>query len=122
MRNVARLKEYSKLIRDKYLWGKFPSDMRAYFLAQRATCPYCGKVMHPLPAANGPRADVDRRARINRDHVFPKHPRRKGASDILVIAHLGCNQTKNDRVPFPCEVLYAEFTREIVENIYSYLE
>lgn len=63
-----------------------------------------------------------RRTLANFDHVVPKSKGGKGRWVNLVLAHEHCNVTKGASAPYPCELLFLEFTNEIVADIKRALE
>lgn len=89
----------------------FPMDPmlrgnRTKWSAQNLRCYLCGRVFidclpdkHPM--------------RPTRDHVHPRS-RYKGKVNNLLLAHYRCNTEKGARDPHPCEILFLEFTNEIM--------
>ena len=81
--------------------GEKPHDRHVVplFEKQDGRCYICRRRL--LPRHTSPR-DPDSRTR---DHVFPRAGGGKGHTNIL-LAHRRCNSDKDDRWPFPCEVIF----------------
>lgn len=108
---TSRSLDCRKLLRLKYLWGQFNQEMRPFWLAQRKRCPYCG---YNIPLASTEKNDI---TRSTWDHVYPRS-RWRSHRLSYVICHSACNTIKGDRHPHPCEVLFRDFTNEIVGDIF----
>lgn len=77
----------------------------AYWEAQCATCPYCGKeIPHPSSSKYPFRT-------VNADHVFPQSAGYGKHKNVLYV-HKPCNQKKQDRMPYACEVLFLDAVNE----------
>ena len=104
----AQPRDMAKSLTDLGLLAWLPRRSRDLYVAQGALCPYCGRKF-----STG-RRGVARRPTI--DHVVP---RARGGGDgpgNEVLAHARCNFTKADRMPHPCEILFAEITGEILRS------
>lgn len=99
------------MLKMKDLWGLFSKDMRPFWLAQRERCPYCGYKIPLVPIPS-----EEKLTRSTWDHVFPRS-RWGSHSRSYVLAHSACNTIKGARHPYPCEILFRDFTNEIVDDI-----
>jgi hypothetical protein len=111
-RGMTRLADCCRLLNTKPIWGNFPRKMRAFFLAQRGGCPYCGS-QFDLAIQHG---NVPNMECASWDHVFPR-ARHKDRERNVVLAHRQCNSDKSNREPRPCEVLFCEFVWDIIDDI-----
>jgi hypothetical protein len=106
--------ERRRLLRFGGIWHVLPRAMRPFYLAQRARCMLCGKRLS-LYGAWGHKGEARLQA-TTWEHVTPR-ARSKGRSRNKTLTHLHCNTRKGDRMPFACELLFLEFTNEIVEDL-----
>jgi 5-methylcytosine-specific restriction endonuclease McrA len=95
------------------LWGQFPVKFRAFYLAQRGRCPYCGALID----ISRPRGE--RPSQCTFDHVRPKARGGKGVVRNKVLAHEVCNRAKARRPPHACELFFLAVTNEIKRAITS---
>lgn len=88
--------------------------MRPFYLAQRGRCMLCGAKLLLFNAATA--SAKSRQSATSWEHVTPR-ARAKGRKHNKTLTHLGCNTRKGARMPFACELLFLEFTNEIVEDL-----
>jgi hypothetical protein len=50
------------------------------------------------------------------EHVTPRS-RSRGRPKNRTLTHISCNTEKGSRMPYACELLFLEFTNEIVEDL-----
>lgn len=95
-------------------WGSFPKNLRRYFIAQNGRCPYCARVVEFTSSIKAHERIKPNRVVPSTEHVRPKS--RGHTADIgnKVLACVRCNNRKGGRQPYPCEILFAEITGEIV--------
>lgn len=96
-------------------WGSFPRRHRRFFVAQNGRCPYCGlplKLVRSLEfGANVSASTADA---PSTEHVFPRWLGGTLHIGNKVVAHALCNKIKGAREPYPCEILFARITGDIV--------
>lgn len=86
--------------------GDFGEAWRArLWEAQGGICFLCGKQM-PEPPIN--MASIPAALRlVSLDHVYPRARQRwRGNTGNMLLAHEQCNSRKDERMPYPCEVLF----------------
>jgi hypothetical protein len=97
-------------------WGHFPKKLRRFYVAQNGKCAYCGRIVEFT-------SSIKRHEHVKPHKVVPicdhVRPRLGGNGHDLsvgnkVLACCYCNRRKADRQPYPCELLFAAITAEIV--------
>lgn len=111
---MRRIEEAHRFLRaGAVFWESLPLFMRPFWLAQRQKCAYCGQNM-PRQVAYQIKG-IRTMRRTNWDHVLPKAAGGKDWKN-RVLAHAICNQRKDSRLPYPCEVFFCEVTTEIASD------
>lgn len=96
------------------VWESLPRNMRRFYLAQRSRCMLCGTKL--LLFSAGAASKRDKARATSWEHVTPR-ARAKGRRRNKTLTHLHCNAIKGARMPYACELLFLEFTNEIVEDL-----
>lgn len=84
--------------------------LRLRFRLQRERCYLCGKPM------TFPLGTKVRQHDATGDHVTPRR-NSLGLSHNKAIAHFACNNKKQDRAPYPCELFFLTILNEMCNSV-----